>query len=202
MLQINICEYDPAWAHAFQKIKVELLATLTDVPISGIEHVGSTAIPGLAAKPIIDIDIIVEPKYMPITCALLSTNGYTYNPEPWGIDRMSFRYNKHTHDSGATQPTEDGDIRRAVYVNIPTGLSLRSHFLVKSALSKFPELVEEYSEVKRELAKKHFSGIGAYGGAKTAILQKIMSKGDLVAYESFAINQANGVLEFNAQDNN
>ena len=76
---------------------------------------------------------------------------------------------------------------------------MKSHFLVKSALSKFPELVAEYSEVKRELAKKQFSGIGAYGGAKTAILQKIMSKGDLVVYEGFAINQANDVLDADAQ---
>ena len=192
-MQITICEYDPAWTHAFQRIKNELLATLKDVPITSIEHVGSTAIPGLAAKPIIDIDIIVEPKYMPITCALLSTNGYTYNPEPWGIDRMSFRYDKHTHDAGATQPTEDGDIRRAVYVNIPTGESLRDHFLVKTALSKHPDLVAEYSEVKRELVKREFSGIAEYGREKRAVLQKIMSKGDLTDYE------VDGVFDFNAK---
>jgi GrpB-like predicted nucleotidyltransferase (UPF0157 family) len=190
-MQITVCEYDPAWAHAFQRIKDELLATLVSVPISSIQHVGSTAIPGLAAKPIIDIDIIVEPKYIPVTCALLSTNGYTYNPEPWGIDRMSFRYDKHTHDSGATRPTEDGDIRRAVYVNIPTGEALRRHFLVKTALSKFPELVAEYSQVKRELSTKQFKGISEYSGAKTAILQKIMSKGDVFVDEY-------GVPDFNA----
>ena len=199
MLQITIHEYNPDWAHAFQRIKAELLATLTCVPITSIEHVGSTAIPGLAAKPIIDIDIIVEPKYIPITCALLSTNGYTYNPEPWGIDRMSFRYNKHTLDSGATRPTEDGDIRRAVYVNIPTGDSLRSHLLVKTALSKHAELVAEYSEVKRELAKKQFSGIGEYGRAKSAVLQKIMSKGDLADYESFGIKQGSGEVDPNSE---
>jgi GrpB-like predicted nucleotidyltransferase (UPF0157 family) len=193
MLQITICEYDPNWAHAFQRIKAELLATLESVPISSIEHVGSTSIPGLAAKPIIDIDIIVEPKYIPITCALLSTNGYTYNPEPSGIDRMSFRYNKHKLDSGATRPTEDGDIRRAVYVNIPTGESLRDHFLVKTALSKHPELVAEYSEVKRELAKREFSGIAEYGREKRAVLQKIMAKGDIADYE------VNGVFDFNAK---
>ena len=198
-MQITICEYDPAWTHSFQRIKNELLATLKDVPITSIEHVGSTAIPGLAAKPIIDIDIIVEPKYIPITCALLSTNGYTYNPEPWGIDRMSFRYNKHTLDSGATRPTEDGDIRRAVYVNIPTGDSLRSHLLVKTALSKHAELVAEYSEVKRELAKKQFSGIGEYGRAKSAVLQKIMSKGDLADYESFGIKQGSGEVDPNSE---
>jgi len=182
-MQITIHEYDPAWPQSFQRIKASLLATLSPVPISSIEHVGSTAIPGLAAKPIIDIDIIVEPKDLPITCALLSTNGYTYNPEPSGIDRMSFRYDKHAHDAGATQPTEDGDVRRAVYVNIPTGESLRDHLRVKAALSRFPDLVVEYSEVKRELAKKQFKGIGEYGHAKSAILQKIMSKGDLVVDE-------------------
>ena len=198
-MQITICEYDPAWAHAFQRIKDELLATLNSVPISSIEHVGSTAIPGLAAKPIIDIDIIVEPKYIPVTCALLSTNGYTYNPEPWGIDRMSFRYDKHTHDAGATRPTEDGDIRRAVYVNIPTGESLKEHFLVKTALSKSPELVVEYSEVKRGLATRQFKSIGEYGGAKTAVLQKIMSKGDLVVGKGSTIDQVNGVLDANVQ---
>ena len=193
MLQITICEYDPKWANDFQRIKDSLLATLESVPISSIEHVGSTSIPGLAAKPIIDIDIVVEPKYIPITCALLSTNGYTYNPEPSGIDRMSFRYDKHKLDSGATRPTEDGDIRRAVYVNIPTGESLRDHFLVKTALSKHPDLVAEYSEVKRELAKREFSGIAEYGREKRAVLQKIMSKGDLTDYE------VDGVFDFNAK---
>lgn len=197
-MQITICEYDPAWAHAFQRIKDELLATLESVPVSSMEHVGSTAIPGLAAKPIIDIDIIVEPKYIPVTCALLSTSGYTYNPEPWGIDRMSFRYNKHTHDPGATRPTEDGDIRRAVYVNIPTGESLNNHRRVKKALITFPELVAEYSAVKRELATKQFRDIGAYGSAKSAILRKIMSRGDLVVDEDSRANQVNGVGGFNA----
>ncbi|KAM0711703.1 hypothetical protein Q7P35_001070 [Cladosporium inversicolor] len=197
-MQITIREYDPTWAHSFQRIKDELLATLSSVPISSTEYVGSTAIPGLAAKPVIDIDIIVEPKYMPVTCALLSTNGYTYNPEPWGIDRMSFRYDKHTHDAGATRPTEDGDIRRAVYVNIPTGESLREHFLVKAALSKHPELVAEYSEVKRGLATRQFKSIGEYGGAKTAVLQKIMSKGDLVVGKGSTIEQVSGVLDSDA----
>jgi GrpB-like predicted nucleotidyltransferase (UPF0157 family) len=179
MLQITVLEYDPEWAHAFQRIRENLLAMLDSIPVSSIEHVGSTSIPGLAAKPIIDIDIVVEPKYIPMTCALLSTNGYTYNPEPWVIDRMSFRYDKHTHDAGATRPTEDGDIRRAVYVNIPDGEMLKNHLLVRKVLSGCPELVAEYSEIKRELAKREWRRIGAYGGAKTAILQKIMARGEL-----------------------
>jgi GrpB-like predicted nucleotidyltransferase (UPF0157 family) len=133
-----------------------------------------------------------------MTCALLSTNGYTYNPEPWGIDRMSFRHDKHTHDAGATRPTEDGDIRRAVYVNIPEGEMLRNHLLVRKVLSESLELVKEYSELKRELAKRDWKGIGAYGGAKTAILEKIMARGETESVEGVAVWQSNGAQDLNA----
>ncbi|KAM0723451.1 hypothetical protein Q7P37_000437 [Cladosporium fusiforme] len=192
-MQITILEYDPAWPYAFQRIRDSLSAALDTIPISSIEHVGSTSIPGLAAKPIIDIDIIVEPKYLPATCSALSTNGYTYNPEPRGIDRMSFRYNGHTHDSGATRPTEDGDIRRAVYVNMPDGVALKNHLVVKKVLSESPDLAAEYSEIKRGLAKRQFADIGSYGAAKNAILQKILSKGDFGTDEIAAIRDFNGV---------
>lgn len=190
-MQITILEYDPAWALDFQRIKSTLLATLESVPVSSIEHVGSTSVPGLAAKPIIDIDIVVEPKYIPVTCALLATNGYTYNPEPW-FDRMSFRYDKHAHDAGASRPTEDGDTRRAVYVNMPDGEMLKNHLLVRKVLSESPELVAEYSEVKRELAKREFKGIGEYGGAKRAILQKIMLRGTSGGDNGVEVQQSNG----------
>jgi GrpB-like predicted nucleotidyltransferase (UPF0157 family) len=197
-MQITVLEYNPEWANAFQRIKASLLTILNSIPISSIEHVGSTSIPGLAAKPIIDIDVVVEPKHIPMTCALLSTNGYTYNPEPWGIDRMSFRYDKHTHDAGATRPTEDGDLRRAVYVNIPEGEMLRNHLLVRKVLSGCPELVAEYSEVKRELARREWKGIGAYGGAKTAILERIMARGELDVEENATVRQSNGNQDSNA----
>jgi GrpB-like predicted nucleotidyltransferase (UPF0157 family) len=197
-MQITVLEYDPEWANTFQRIKISLLAILDSTPISSIEHVGSTSIPGLAAKPIIDIDIVVEAKHIPMTCALLSTNGYTYNPEPWGIDRMSFRYDKHTHDSGASRPTEDGDIRRAVYVNIPEGEMLRNHLLVRKVLSRCPELVTEYSELKRELAKREWKGIGAYSGAKTKILEKIMARGETESVKGVKVGQPNGAQDLNA----
>lgn len=190
-MQITVLEYDPAWAVAFQRIKGSLLATLESIPVSSIEHVGSTSIPGLTAKPIIDIDIVIEPKYIPVTCALLSTNGYTYNPEPW-FDRMSFRYDKHTHDAGATRPTEDGDVRRAVYVNMPDGEMLKNDLLVRKALSGSPELVAEYSGVKRELARREFKGIGEYGGAKRAILQKIMLRGSSGGENGVEVQQSSG----------
>jgi GrpB-like predicted nucleotidyltransferase (UPF0157 family) len=65
-------------------------------------------------------------------------------------------------------------------------------------LSGCPELVVEYSEVKRELAKREWKGIGAYGGAKTAILERIMARGELDVEENSAVRQSNGDQDSNA----
>lgn len=105
--------------------------------------------------------------------------GYVFKPEPGGMDRMSFRYLAHALDSGATKPTEDGDIRRAVYLVIPTADSYRNHLAVKQVLLSHPDLLLEYAQVKRSLARQSFDGIGQYGAGKTEVLQKILSKSDI-----------------------
>jgi GrpB-like predicted nucleotidyltransferase (UPF0157 family) len=56
---VLICEYDPRWPEQFEAIRVRLAEALGELPVT-IEHVGSTAVPGLAAKPIIDIDVVVR----------------------------------------------------------------------------------------------------------------------------------------------
>ncbi len=123
MLTITVLPYDPLWSVHFTRISLEITtafhSSLLPTPI--IHHVGSTSIPGLSAKPIIDIDIIVQPKHIAQAAAALSFNGYTYKPEPRGIDRMSFKWNGHTHDQGGSRETEDGEIRRLVYLNVPEG---------------------------------------------------------------------------------
>lgn len=115
-LRIAIFEYEPAWVDYFERIKSQLIIALSEVPILSIEHVGSTSIPGLAAKPIIDIDIVVAPQYYPAAASALSFGGYVFKPEPQGIDRISFRYVAHALDSGATKPTED-EIYGVLYIS-------------------------------------------------------------------------------------
>jgi GrpB-like predicted nucleotidyltransferase (UPF0157 family) len=181
MLKIHISEYDPTWPATFSLIAASLATILTasGVPVLAIEHIGSTSVPNLAAKPIIDIDIVVAPTSIIAATQALSFGGYTFNPENNGIDRMSFRWKGHTHDSGASRPTEDGEVRRAVYLNMPTGISLQNHLAVREVLRGDPALVEEYSEVKRRLAEREFSGIGAYGGGKSEILRKILQRSEI-----------------------
>ena len=59
---ITVLEYDPAWAERFEMLRKEYAAAMADagVPVVAIEHVGSTSVPGLAAKPLIDCDIVVD----------------------------------------------------------------------------------------------------------------------------------------------
>lgn len=177
MLDIAISEYDPAWASTFQSIRSDLLSILQDVPLISILHVGSTSVPGLAAKPMIDIDIVVSPEHVFAAFARLSTRGYTYNPETWLPDRASFRYNGHTHDQGASKPTEDGQPRRMVYLVLPTSGQLKRHRILKRVLLSHPELRDEYGDVKRELAKSQHADIGAYGKAKSEVIERIYAKG-------------------------
>lgn len=185
-MHINIVPYDAAWASQFQNIKASLESTLVDIPVLSIEHIGSTSVPDLAAKPIIDIDVIVIPRDLPATCHALSFAGYTYNPEPRGMDRMSFRFNAHLpHDPGATQPTADGEPRRAVYVNMPEGVMLRNHLAVRQVLLQDAALREEYGRVKLELSAREFESIGKYGVAKNEILRKILARAEALSEEDW-----------------
>lgn len=72
-------EYNPEWKNAFELIKNELLTVLNG-KIDSIEHVGSTSVEGLAAKPIIDIDIVIDNNFEEVKKALESI-GYIYMKE-------------------------------------------------------------------------------------------------------------------------
>lgn len=182
MLTINVVGYDAQWAAQFEQIRRELehaLSDFLDPSDYRIEHVGSTSVEGLAAKPIIDIDVIVPAHCIMEASQALTSHGYTYAYEPTGIDRMVFRYNKHALDSGASKPTEDGSPRRAIYLNKSDGAALANHLAVRKVLRNDPVLRAEYGDLKMELAKDQHSNIGAYGARKHDMIQKILKQSDL-----------------------
>lgn len=179
MLTINVVEYDPAWPLHFAQIRDELFHALSDFlprDVYTIEHVGSTSVAGLAAKPIIDIDIIVPAEWIMEASQALTSHGYTFAYEPNGIDRMVFRYNAHALDSGASRPTEDGSPRRAVYLNKTDGAALMNHLAVREVLRTDEQLRNEYGALKMGLAKEEHADIAAYGGKKHAMIQKILAQ--------------------------
>jgi len=182
MLKVNVVEYDPQWPDQFNKIRDELAYSLSDfLPHDGfdIQHVGSTSIVGLSAKPIIDIDIIVPAQFVMEATQALTSHGYTYAYERGGIDRMVFRYNLHKLDSGGSTPTEDGSPRRAVYLNKDDGAALANHLAVRDVLRNDKGMREEYGRLKLALAKEEHANIGAYGAKKHAFILRALEQSGL-----------------------
>ena len=146
-------QYDPIWATQFQDIKRDLEKTLKDVDFVSIEHVGSTSVPGLAAKPVLDIDVVVTPENLESAKRALVDNGYTYRGD-WGIPgRYVFRKANET-------PT------RNLYVCIEGCQSLRNHLLLRDICRQDKSLREAYGRKKQELAQMDWADAGAYCEAK------------------------------------
>jgi GrpB-like predicted nucleotidyltransferase (UPF0157 family) len=187
MLKVNVVEYDPQWPIQFDQIRDELAYALSDfLPQKAfdIQHVGSTSVEYLPAKPIIDIDIIVPAHLIMEATQALTSHGYTYAYERGGIDRMVFRYNSHKLDSGGSTSTEDGSPRRAVYLNKSDGAALANHLAFRNILRRNQSMREEYGELKMALAKEEHADIGAYGAKKQAFIvraleQSGLSKGEM-----------------------
>ena len=136
---ITVVDYDPAWPDRFQALREEYLRTLAehDVPVVGIEHVGSTSVPGLAAKPVIDCDIVVQAGHVSAAGDVLVGLGFTPQGELGIPRRWAFR----------EPPRLAGT---ATYVIVDGSLALRNHLAVRDILRPDPAL--RYAAVKKAIA--------------------------------------------------
>lgn len=90
--RVEVLVYEPMWALEFAAIRDRLQSALAG-SIEGIEHVGSTSVPGLAAKPIIDIDVVIgESQGFGPIIAKLEELGYLHEGDKGITGRESFRY--------------------------------------------------------------------------------------------------------------
>ena len=149
------------------------------MPIVSIEHVGSTSVPGLAAKPILDIDIIVKRDDVTAAIDALGRAGYAHRGDLGVTDREAF-------------DAPDADPARHVYVCVEGTLHLRNHLAVRQVLRENAELRDRYAATKLELASDPAMNIDAYLAGKSAVLQEILALSDLTADEKRQILQLNG----------
>jgi GrpB-like predicted nucleotidyltransferase (UPF0157 family) len=163
-MRVLVEPYNPIWAQQFQAVKRELVKALDGVDFVSIEHVGSTSVPGLAAKPILDVDIIVRPATLESTIkALTEKGGYSYLGE-WGIqDRHVFR-------RAAEFPA------RNLYVCIEGCQSLQNHLLVRDICRREASVREAYGRKKMELALRDWADVDEYCEAKNEILQYVLER--------------------------
>jgi GrpB-like predicted nucleotidyltransferase (UPF0157 family) len=177
---IEVSDYDPEWPARFEALKREYAAAMSDanVPVVGIaEHVGSTAVPGLAAKPIIDCDIVVADRDVAAASDVLVTLGFRPLgelgiPSRWAFEAPEQLAGTHT------------------YVIIEGSLALRNHLAVRDTLRADPALREEYASAKR-LATATARDIDEYGGLKNSTVQRILAAAGISDDERQAIDSAN-----------
>jgi GrpB-like predicted nucleotidyltransferase (UPF0157 family) len=159
--EVRICSYDPQWPHVFARIAQEVRAQVGGLVVS-IEHVGSTAVPGLAAKPIIDVELVIACSYQfPPVKERLEKFGYIHRG-PCGVpDREVFRC------------VIDLPVHH-LYVSETEARPLIEHLRFRNALRQNPELAAEYAALKQALADRYRHDRNAYTEGKTGFIRSVI----------------------------
>ncbi len=154
---VVVVPYDPAWRAAFALLRDRIAPVLGELAV-GIEHVGSTAVPGLAAKPIVDIDVVIRPAdNLPAVVTRLATLGYTHLGDLGILGREAFR---------ATPELP----RHHLYVCAAGSAALQAHLALRDSLVADPDLAAAYGALKRELAERYRDDRDAYAEGKSAFI--------------------------------
>ena len=172
---IEIANYDDQWPARFANLQVELSTMLASmgVPFVAIEHVGSTSVPGLAAKPVIDCDIIVTADSVPRASAALVADGFEALGDLGVPLRWAFAPPPHF-------------ARTNVYVTVQGSLSLRNHLAVRDVLRRRPDLRDAYADAKQRAAETA-ADLDDYTKRKSDVLQEVLRIGGISEEERAAI---------------
>ena len=159
-----IAVYDPAWPSRFEREAERIRQALGDQLVR-IDHVGSTSVPGLAAKPIVDIQASVR-SMIPRTAYVepLRALGYRWALDPWSDEHEYF--------------SRDDDGERSYQIHVCRAGSdwERRHLAFRDWLRQHPEDAAAYERLKRELAARHPRDIFTYVDAKTGFIRAIEAR--------------------------
>ena len=160
--RIAVVQYDPRWPGEFERIRQELEAALGNLVLR-TEHVGSTSVPGLAAKPIIDLDVVIGDD-VPMAAVVMELDaiGYTHEGDLGIPGREAFSYVGKTHLQ-----------KHHLYVCWESSPELKRHLAFRDYLRKHPEVLAEYAAVKQEAALRYPEDIDGYIAHKTSCILRI-----------------------------
>jgi GrpB-like predicted nucleotidyltransferase (UPF0157 family) len=156
---ITIVEYDARWPALFEELADRIRTALGDIAL-GVEHIGSTAVPGLAAKPIIDIlltvaDVQDERSYLP----------------PLAGAGLELRVREPGHRMLRTP-------QRTAHVHVyePDVPEVRAYRDLRDRLRSDPEHRELYAATKRRLARRSWADMNEYAEAKSEVIAGILRR--------------------------
>ena len=160
--KVIVLPYDAAWKSAFEAIRDELEAALGDL-IIGTEHVGSTSVEGMSAKPCIDMDVIIK-DYSAFgeIVRKLGAIGYIHEGDLGIKDREAFKYTDKPHL-----------MTHHLYVCPRESEELRRHIVFRDFLRQNPEAVKKYSQVKERAAKLFPDSIDRYIEYKSPCIEEL-----------------------------
>lgn len=157
--------YNEEWKSDFITIRDELDAVLKDIVLK-IEHVGSTSVEGLSAKPVIDIDVVIkDTTVLPDVISALQTIGYFHEGDLGIPGREAFKYEGKEHLR-----------KHHLYVCSQDSEELKRHITFRDYLRSNPDAVEEYSKIKEEAANLYPWDIDKYIEHKSPVIEMIYKR--------------------------
>ncbi|MBQ6589489.1 MAG: GrpB family protein [Butyrivibrio sp.] len=161
---VVVLPYDAQWKQDFTNIKREIEDALGETAVS-IEHVGSTSVEGLAAKPIIDIDVVVANSDVQKAIDKLSTIGYIHEGNLGIEGREAFAYEGKEH------------LRtHHLYVCPEDSPELKKHLMFRDYLRSHKEATLQYGNIKLEAAKLYPDNIEKYIEYKSPFIESIYAE--------------------------
>lgn len=163
--RVIVVLYDPKWKNEFQKIKSYLEKALENSIIT-IEHVGSTSVEGLSAKPIIDIDVVIKDyDNFEDVKSRLGRLGYHHEGDLGIKCREAFRYDE-----------KPEFMTHHLYVCPQDSDELKRHIAFRDYLRTYREERDKYSEIKLQAAKRYPTDIDSYIETKGPCITEIYRK--------------------------
>lgn len=163
---IVVADYDPAWPGRFRREEARIRAALGEAALS-VEHIGSTSVPGLAAKPIVDVLLVVED----------SADEASYLPALEGAGYV-LRVREPDFDEHRMFRTPEKDVH--VHVFSQGSREIERYLLLRDRLRGDEEDRELYARTKRELAGRDWPSMDHYAEAKTEVVEGIIARSGAV----------------------
>jgi len=163
--EIVVEEYDPAWPIWFEAIQSHIWPVVADVAVR-IDHVGSTSVPGLAAKPIIDLDIVVaSPEGVQPVIDRLATIGYRWRGDLGVAGREAF-----------TPRRENGLPAHHLYLVVQDNRPHLDHWLLRDLLRSDAEARSRYAGLKRSNVDLARGDMDVYVAAKAELVAELLER--------------------------
>lgn len=166
--QVDLADYDPYWPNVFTAEKNHLLECLPNEMLGRIEHFGSTAVPGMIAKPI--VDILVEVRDLEETrqriAPILEAQGYDYFWRPTAGDDIPPFY------AWFIKRRSDG--RRSHHIHmVEANFQHWDRLYFRDYLREHRDIADEYAALKQQLARQHHGDRVAYTDAKGEFIRRV-----------------------------